>query len=189
MPALDGWGDLTPYLSYVKNRARSLRLDPRLNARFGESDLVSETFLRAQASDVSCAGTSLRERLAYLDQALNRVFIDHLREHHAERRDIDKEQAAQEALNESTAEYRLEVLDRGASPSEQAVRREGFLRAMVALDQLPERERDVLTLTYLRGLTVPEAAEQLGIHRGHAARLYASGTARLRALLNPGSGG
>jgi RNA polymerase sigma-70 factor, ECF subfamily len=188
MPSLDDWGDLTPYLAYLKNRARSLKLNPRLSARFGESDLVQETFLRAQKSEVPCQGTSLRERMAYLDQAFDRVFIDHLREHHAEKRDIDKEQALQQALNESTAEYRLEPADKGASPSEQATRGEEFLRAMAGIDELPENERNVVLLTYLQGLSVQEAADRLGISRGQAAGLYARGTTRLRAFLNPEAG-
>jgi hypothetical protein len=122
MPSLDGW-DLKRYRAHLWVRARRLNLDPRLKARFDESDLVQEALVRAQASATPCPGESHRERLAYLDQAFE-VFADHLREHHAARRDIDREQAARQALNESTAAYRLDPADSGSSPSERAARRE-----------------------------------------------------------------
>ena len=188
VPSLEGWGDLTPYLAYLKNRARSLNLDPRMSARFRESDLVQECFLKAQASEVPCQGTSIRQRMAYLDKTFDNVFNDLLREHHAQIRDIDREQAIAKVLNESTAEYRLEPADKGASPSEQAAKSEEFLRAMAAIDQLQEYEQKMILLTYLQGLSVNEAAERLGITRGQAAGFYGRGTTRLCALLNPSAG-
>jgi RNA polymerase sigma-70 factor (subfamily 1) len=187
MASLDGW-DLEQYRAYLRVRARRLRLDPRLKARFDESDLVQEVLLRAQTSATPCAGPSHRLRLAYLDQAFDWVFADHLREHHAGIRDVDREQAVRQALDESTAAHRLEPADSGASPSEQAAHREEFLRAMTAVDRLPEAERDVIILIYLQGLSIQEAAERLGKTKGQVAGLYQRGTHRLRALLKPPAG-
>lgn len=184
MPSLEDW-DVIRYRAYLKVRARMLELDPRLRVRFDDSDLVQDVFVRAQATAESCRGQSHRERMAYLDQVFNNLFTDRLRENHAQKRDIDKEQAEQ-LLNESSAAYRLDPADTGASPSEQAARREEFLRAVAALDQLPPHERDVLILIYLKQHTLQEAADQLGLSKGQVSGNYGRGMTRLRGMLNTG---
>jgi RNA polymerase sigma-70 factor (subfamily 1) len=185
MPSLDDW-DLDSYRAHLRVRARRLNLDPRLQAHFDASDLVQETLVRALRSATPCSGDSHRERLVYLDQAFDWVFGDHLRKVHTAKGDIDREQKqiAQQALSESTAGYRIDLVAAGASPSEQASRREEFLRAMTAVDRLPEAERDVIILTYLEGLSVQVAADRLGKTRGQVAGLYKRGTERLRDALN-----
>jgi RNA polymerase sigma-70 factor (ECF subfamily) len=189
MSVLDAWADLDRYRAYLRIRARRLKLDPRMQARFDESDLVQEALLRAHTSETPCAGDSHRARMAYLDQAFDWALQDRIREHRADKRDVAKEKAVRAAIDESTAAYRLDPADDGASPSEQVARREEFLRAVEAVDRLPEDERDVVILTYLQGLTVQEAAERLGKTRGQVAGLYKRGTDRLRGTLNPPSGG
>lgn len=188
MPSLDGWENLDRYRAYLRVRARRLVLDPRLKVRFNESDLVQEAFVRALAAEKPCEGESAGVRMAYLDRIFDNVFADHLRTHHAEMRDVDKEQAVRQALDESTAAYRLDPADGGASPSEQAARREEFLRAMAAVDQLAAGERDVIILKELQGLSIQEAADRLGITKGQAAGLYARGLTRVRGLLGPDGG-
>ena len=188
MPPLDGWEHLSRYEAYVRVRARRLALNPRLKVRFGASDLVQETFLRALGAETPCEGESPRARMAYLDRIFDRVFADHLRTHHAEKRDIDREQEVRQALNESTAAYRLDPADGAASPSEQAARREEYLRAMEAIEGLPERERDVIILVHLEQCSLKEAGERLGITKGKAAGLYGRGMTRLRGQLDPGAG-
>jgi RNA polymerase sigma-70 factor (subfamily 1) len=188
MPTLDGWENLDDYRAYLRVRARGLNLNPRLNVRFDHSDLVQEVFLRAQASEIPCHDESPRGRMAYLDEILNSVFKDHLREHHARIRDVDREQVVQQALDESTAAYRLDPADSGASPSQQAALREEFLRAMTAVDQLPERQRDVIILVNLEHCSLQEAADRLGLTKGQAAGLYGRGMTRPRGILNPGAG-
>jgi RNA polymerase sigma-70 factor (subfamily 1) len=185
VPSLDGW-DLKRYRAYLKVRARMLDLDPRLRVRFDESDLVQEVFVRAQACAESCRGQSHRERMAYLDQVFDNVFTDYLREHRAQKRDIDME-VAEQALNESSAAYRLHAAD-SVSPSEQASRREESLRATAALDQLPAHERDVLIVIHLQQHSLKEAADRLGMSKGKVAGIYGRGMIRLRSLLNAGDG-
>ncbi len=52
------------------------------------------------------------------------------------------------------------------SPSEQAVRGEHFLRLARALARLPDDQRRVVELHYLKGLAVAEAAELMGAATG-----------------------
>jgi RNA polymerase sigma factor (sigma-70 family) len=123
--------------------------------------------------------------MAYLDQVFDNVFTDYLREHHAQKRDIDME-VAKQALNESSTACRLDPADSTASPSEQASRREEFLRAMAALDQLPAHERDVLIVIHLQQQRLKEAADHMGLTKGKVAGIYGRGMTRLRGLLDAG---
>ena len=76
------------------------------------------------------------------------------------------------------------------SPSERAVRGEELLRLAQALARLPEDQRRVVELHYLKGLPVAEVAEQIGRTRPAAVGLLFRGLKRLRELLrDPGESG
>ncbi len=85
---------------------------------------------------------------------------------------------------------RLLPLDRSPDPpgagqgpdvdAEAGERRE---RLESALEELPQRQREVLLLVFYHGHTVDEAAAVLGIGAGSARRHYARGKMRLRELL------
>jgi len=55
-----------------------------------------------------------------------------------------------------------------------------------AFDELPERERLVVTLHYYDELTVREIAEILGVSEGRVSQLHTRAVLRLRARLAPG---
>ena len=69
------------------------------------------------------------------------------------------------------------------SPSERAVRSEQFMMLAGALSRLPENQRTVVELHYLKGLTVAEVAEQIGRTRPVVVGLLFRGLKRLRELL------
>ena len=58
-----------------------------------------------------------------------------------------------------------------------------------ALEQLPERERALVTKHYFEGKNLMEAGEELGISRSWASRLHAQAVDRLRAALAEGGAG
>jgi RNA polymerase sigma factor FliA len=57
-------------------------------------------------------------------------------------------------------------------------------RLRAALDQLPERERALVTKHYYEGKNLLEAGEELGISKSWASRLHAQAVDRLRALVD-----
>ena len=69
------------------------------------------------------------------------------------------------------------------SPSERAVRGEELLRLAHALARLPEDQRRVVELHYLKGLAVADVAEEIGRTRPAAVGLLFRGLKRLRELL------
>jgi RNA polymerase sigma-B factor len=56
------------------------------------------------------------------------------------------------------------------------------------LSQLPQREREILTLRFFNELTQAEIAERIGTSQVHVGRLIASSLAKLRPLLDGDSG-
>jgi RNA polymerase sigma-70 factor (subfamily 1) len=189
------WGR---YRAYLRIRARMLRLDPSIRVQFDESDLVNETLLRGHERQDQCQATAHEPRMAWLEQIQNRLLIDRVRFLHAQERDVRREQELEQQLNESTVFWARNLAASQPTPSEVAGQKEQFLRACEALEQLPERERDVLIAHLILGLSLRETGEKLGLGEGApsgdaaknaAAGLYARGIRRLRDLLGaPPSG-
>ena len=182
--SLKDWGDLTPYLRHLQNRAKYLLLDPNLKARLEGADLAQEAWASVLGSTVPCRGTAKAQRFAYIDRAFDRVLVDHLRLHHADMRNVDREAVIQRSQN-SSAEHRHEAVDPGDSPSQHAAQREDYLRIMVGIDRREPNERDVLVLHYMQGLNNAETAEWLGVDPGTTSRRYWSGLKKVRAEVNP----
>ncbi|MDR7457445.1 MAG: sigma-70 family RNA polymerase sigma factor [Armatimonadota bacterium] len=78
----------------------------------------------------------------------------------------------------------LEVSDdEAASPEAQAIETDLRRRAWAALAALPPRDRQVLELRLVQGLTLREAAARLGLSITRTAEIHARGVARLRRLM------
>jgi RNA polymerase sigma-70 factor (ECF subfamily) len=73
----------------------------------------------------------------------------------------------------------VEAADDSENPEDLAVAADEAFQLRVALDALPERERDVLALAYGEGLTQSEIAERLRLPLGTVKTRTRSGLARL----------
>ena len=102
-------------------------------------------------------------------------------------RDPGRERSLEAELERSASRLEGLLAADQTSPSERAVRGEEFLRLARALSRLPEDQRRVVELHYLKGLTVAEVAERIGRTRPAAVGLLFRGLKRLRELLrDPG---
>jgi RNA polymerase sigma-70 factor (ECF subfamily) len=164
-------------------RMVAVRMDPRLAARVDPSDVVQE----ALADAARKLDAYLRDRplpfYPWLRQLVWERLIQQLRRHlHARRRSVSREEPP--ALPEgSVIELAERLFARGSSPSRRA--RLSELRDTVrrALAALPDRDREVLVLRYLEGLSTAEAAAVLGITEGAVKVRHVRAIERLRALL------
>ena len=91
--------------------------------------------------------------------------------------------SAQETEEHETESILETIQSSGQSPREAFETREAKERLERAIDELPEREREVFMLRYLSGLALSEVAETLGIAIGTVKAHLAHGTEKLKIIL------
>ncbi len=149
-------------------RMVACHLDPRLSARIDPSDVVQEA-LAAAARELS---DYLRERPLPFYPWLRRLAWErlvklHRRHLHARRRSVTSEEPGALALPDSSVvELARKLVASSTSPSEQLIRQELQERVRAALALLGERDREVLLMRYVEGLSTRETAASLGISEG-----------------------
>jgi RNA polymerase sigma-70 factor (ECF subfamily) len=184
-------GDLLQRHRRRLRRMVGVRMDRRLAARVDPSDVVQEAL-----ADAACRLPDyLRDHPLPFFPWLRRLAWDRLAALHrthirAARRSVTREEPP--ALpGESVLELADRLLARSGGPS--AGPRRAERRALVrrALEQLPERDREVLVLRQLEELSVAEVAAVLGIGEKAVYARQLKALERLRAALSPdlGEGG
>ena len=73
-------------------------------------------------------------------------------------------------------------------PVDDMARAEDSRRLLHAMDELPERQREVLHLVFYQDMTIAEAAAVMGVGLGSARTHYDRGKKRMRVLLEEGAG-
>jgi len=161
-----------------------VRLDRRLAARVDPSDVVQE----ALADAAQQLSAYLREQPVPFYPWLRRLAWEHLVRLHQQHLQAGKRSVRREErwdlADESAVELAKKLLGSGTSPSRHLLRQELRRRVRTALDQLGERDREVLVLRYLEGLSTRETAAVLGIREGAAKVRYLRALERLRGLLD-----
>jgi RNA polymerase sigma factor FliA len=76
------------------------------------------------------------------------------------------------------------IADRSATQLDTLERTQQRQRLAKAIDKLPERERQVIALYYVKELTMKEIAEVLGVTESRVSQLKSQAAARLRATLS-----
>ena len=167
-----------------------LQVGSRPRAKLDASDVVQQAILHAHEKRGQFRGGTENEWLAWLRAILANALAAAVRRIDTQARDPARERSLEAELERSSS--RLEVLLAAdqTSPSERAVRGEELLRLAQAIAVLPEDQRRVVELHYLKGLAVAEVADQIGRTRPAAVGLLFRGLKRLRELLrDPGESG
>jgi RNA polymerase sigma-70 factor (ECF subfamily) len=182
MPETSNWNP-ERFRDYLRLLAR-IQLDPRLRGKLDPSDVVQQTMLEALQQQEQLHDASDAERAGWLRRILAHNLIDVARAFGQEKRDVDRERSLEQSLQESSArlEYWLAVGD--SSPSENAERQERALRLAVALQTLPEAQREALVLQYWHGWTLAQIGEHLGRTPAAVAGLLKRGLKKLREELH-----
>src|SRR5262245_47484686 len=155
------------------------QLDSDLQAKGGASDLVQETFLKAQRHFDRFEGSSDGELRAWLRQLLLNNLADFTRHY----RQADKRQVSREVVlrpgSESDAGG-VEPLAAQSSPSGQAMGREQSEAVNAALARLPPDYQQVLRLRYEEESSFDEIGQALGRTANAARKLWARAIERLQ---------
>jgi RNA polymerase sigma-70 factor (ECF subfamily) len=164
-------------------RMVAVRLDRRISSRVDPSDVVQE----ALAAAAELLSQYLQEQPIPFYPWLRRLAWERLVKLHRQHIGTAKRTVAREIvveLPDGSVDVlaRLVVADQ-PSPSDQAVRKEVQNQVRTALDQLGERDREVLILRYLEQLPAAEIAAILEITPGAVKVRHLRALERLRLLL------
>ena len=165
----------------------SLRLDRRVRGRVDPSDVVQEAQMEASRR----LRDYLRDRpmpfrLWLRQLAYDRLVMLHRRHVGAARRSVMREAV----LPDESSVLLGRQMAGGASPSEQLTREELARRVRLAMEQLSEKDSEVILLRNFEGLSNQEVAQVLGVPPDTASQRYGRALMRLRrALIDAGTSG
>jgi RNA polymerase sigma-70 factor (ECF subfamily) len=162
---------------------RQLQLGRLYRARFDSSDVVQDALRRAVEGLDGFRGQGDAELVAWLQKVVGSAFLDLVRHHDAHQRDPRLEQAIEDAVGDGDTPLGAYLTAVQPGPSTLAVRGEELLRLAVAVDHLPEAERDAVIAHYILELPLAEVATRIGRTDRAVAGLLVRGKRRLRELL------
>jgi RNA polymerase sigma-70 factor (ECF subfamily) len=173
---------LERFREYLVLLAR-LKWDSRLQGQFDPSDVVQETLMEAHAKEAQFQGTSDAELAGWLRQILAHNLADALRKAGRRKRDVDLERSLEADLEDSSSRLQACLAAQDSSPSKKAAKNEELSRLADNLAQLPDSQREAVTLHHLQGLTMAELARHMGRTEAAVAGLLRRGLKKLRELM------
>jgi RNA polymerase sigma-70 factor (ECF subfamily) len=182
MPPPADW-QIGRYRALLRLQARQVQRDPRLGRRFDASDVVQEALLRGHANLGQFRGSTEAELVAWLQKILANVVADEIDKNKAQKRNVELEQSLHATMAQSSTRLEQFLADQESSASRKVERREQLARLTEAIGQLPEDQRDAVTLRDLQDASVAEIAAQLGRSEKAVAGLLVRGRRKLRELL------
>jgi RNA polymerase sigma-70 factor (subfamily 1) len=161
-----------------------IQVDPRLQSKFGRSDVVQQTLLEAlldleRIEELDAEGRKRRLRRMLLNNL--RDEIDRFRNNQG--REVGREVSLDAAAAKSSCRIRDMLMAEDSSPSERLVWKEQQEQLEEALSKLDEQQRKALILQKYHGWTLAEIAEYLGCTIGAVAGLHARALRNLRQHL------
>lgn len=171
------------------------RYDPSLNDNFAAyAELRIRGAIFDEVRSMDWAPRAVRRRSQQLKQAEQSLTTElgrkPEREELAERLEID-EDGLQRMEQELRAVLLVEsdVLDRVGqgplpSPATSMIRRERVEQLARAIDRLPERERDVIAMYYLKDMRLKSIGELLGVTESRICQLHTRALSRLHDSLS-----
>jgi RNA polymerase sigma-70 factor (ECF subfamily) len=161
----------------------SAQFDPRLHGKLDPSDVVQQTLLEAHRDAAQFRGSGNGELAVWLRRILARNLANAVRDLGRAKRDVNREQSLERALERSSVRLEGWLADAGLSPDDQAERNEQLLRLATALAGLPEGQREAVELRHLHGWSLLDIAEHLDRTPAAVAGLLHRGLDALRTLL------
>ena len=167
-----------------------MRLDRRVTARVGVSDVVQEALLEA--------GRRLRDYLSdpklafhlWLRQITrDRVIDAHRRHRGTARRSVDRERRIEFGATDDRSALDLlgQLRDPELTPAGQATQREMARRVEAAIADLGETDAEILVMRHYEQLTNQEIAAALGLTEPAASMRYLRAVRRLKERLLGGA--
>jgi RNA polymerase sigma-70 factor (ECF subfamily) len=169
--------NMPPLVAFIR-----ARVGKAIAARESAADIAQSVF-REVLQDVD--RIELKGEAAFrnwLFMQATRKVLDRAKFHGRDRRDVGREEAI--PTSGPAADALLSCYASIATPSQHAAAREELARFEAAVQELPENQRDAVTMSRLMGLSYDQVAEQLGISESAVRGLVARGLAALSSSLD-----
>ena len=170
------------FRSYLTLLARA-GLGGHLQAKVDASDVVQQTLLEAHQASGQFRGTSTAERAVWLRQILARNLASLCARFRREKRDVKREQSLEQVLEQSAANLGAWLTDGEPSPSQHVQREESAVRVAMALDALPDNQREAVVLRHFEGRSLTEIGAALNCSTAAVAGLIYRGLKMMRRQL------
>lgn len=167
-------------------RQVQMRLDRKVRRRVGVSDIVQEVLIEASRRlDSYLADPKMPFQLWMRHMAQDRIVDAHRRHRATIKRSVDREQPLLSPANSdrSSMEMAPDLIDPTITPVAAATMKEMARRVELAMDELDERDRQILVLRHFDHLTNKEVAKALNVSEPAASMRYLRAVRRLRDLL------
>jgi len=145
-----------------------------LRAKAGPSDVVQQSFLKAQRAFDGFRGASPGELAAWLQAILRTTLTDFVREYH----ETAKRDPAREARLSG-----VETAARGPSPSQLACRNEQAERLRRAIERLSAEQQEVIRLRHREGRSFAEVGAAVGKSEEAARKVWGRAVDELREII------
>jgi RNA polymerase sigma-70 factor, ECF subfamily len=162
------------------------RIDPRLQGRFDESDVLQETYLEAAARFAEYRAHPTMPADRWLRFLAHQKLMELARRHlTVAARSVRREAAGAETAAGTAASDELAdaLLGSLTTPSGAAIRDETRELVRAALDDMDPIDRQVLALRHFEQLSHHETARALSLSLAAASKRYVRALRRLRGLL------
>lgn len=169
--------------AYLETVARSV-WPAHLRAKFGLSDVVQETLVRAHQNFDQFNGSGDQRFRGWLRGILLNTGRDWIRSYGAQLRDAALEQSLHDVVGASAA--RLEELlgEQTDGPDARMLFEEKVARLANSLPHLPETQRQAVMLRYIEGLKYQQVADRMGVNISAVSGLIRRALENLRDLLS-----
>lgn len=166
---------------YLHTLARQ-QLEPRLQARVGYSDVVSETLLEAHQGFDAFRGLSEAQWLAWLKQIQKHNVANALQKHAAQKRVFTKDQSMDDSRGQLGALKNL-LAGQLTSPSHRAIKNEAQIHLRSLIKELDTHQRTAIRMRYLESMPLAEICTGMGRSEEAVAGLLKRGLKQLRTQM------
>ena len=175
--------DFEAYRPYLLVLARG-QIPASMRARLDASDIVQETLMEAYLKRDQYRGDSEPKQIGgWLRTILSGNLLDALRRHSRDARDVHRERAISQAIDESAQGLELILIADQSSPSEVVDKRFRGLLVAQSLQELPEQQREAIESRYIHGESLEAIATKMNKTKIAVAAIIKRALANLREHL------
>ncbi len=163
----------------------ALRMDRGMAGRVDASDVVQDVLIEAHQRLKDYLANPRMPFHLWLRHLAKDRMIDLYRRHHAQRRDVDREQLLKQPAGPDRSSFDLasQLRDEGLTPAAAAIKGELERQFWKAIDTLDESDREIILMRHAEHLDNAEVATVFGISPSAAGMRYLRAIRRLRAQL------